>query len=51
MRLITREEAREIHAGGSPVGLALAPEYPTLGPREVLDLYVGERANEEPPRD
>lgn len=49
MRLITPDEAREIHANRAPVGLNFAPGYPTPGAREVMDLYVGERTGEVPP--
>jgi hypothetical protein len=46
LRPITREEAMILLGGTTPPGLTFADSYPSEFSREVIDIFVGERADE-----
>lgn len=45
LRKITRDEALTLLNGGTPPGLKFGPGYPSDFSREVIDIFVGERAD------
>jgi ribosomal-protein-alanine N-acetyltransferase len=46
LRKISREEARLLLAGSTPAGLKFGPGYPSEFSREVIDIFIGERADD-----
>jgi RimJ/RimL family protein N-acetyltransferase len=45
LRKITRDEAFVLLQGGTPPGLKFGPGYPSEFSREVIDIFVGHRAD------
>jgi RimJ/RimL family protein N-acetyltransferase len=46
LRKITRDEALVLLNGGTPEGLKFGPGYPSEFSREVIDIFVGARADD-----